>query len=203
MPLLSVEYISEDVCLALWKLSETAEDLFISYPFLSSQADIKDCMSKSSQRNAERLAERLLIKDLFDESVTLLHEESGRPLLSNGCNISISHTKGFVAVITSKTHTVSIDTEYMSDRVNRIADRFLRSDEYAEDVFTRLLHWCSKETLYKFYSSDKLEFKDMRLLSIHGTNDGGRVVAENLKRGESLDVYYRILDNILLTYSFA
>lgn len=203
MPLISVEKLTGNVCLALWELRETPEELFLSYPFLLSCDGIEACMCKSSRRSAERLVERLLIKELFGENVTLLHEDSGRPFLSNDCNISISHTEGCVAVIVSETLTVAVDAEYISDRVNRIADRFLRRDEMAEDVFARLLHWCSKETLYKFYSADKLEFNDMRLLSVHGTNESGSVVAENLKRGECLDVYYRVLNNILITYSFA
>lgn len=59
---------------------------------------------------------------------------------------------------------VAIDIEYISDRVSRIISRFLRPDEEASTLFQQLVCWCAKETAYKFFSSQHLEFLDMRIL---------------------------------------
>lgn len=203
MPLLSVEHISEDVRLALWRFDETFEMLSSCYPNISNSGDFKRRKGRSLRRNGELIVERLLLDELFGNDVELLHDGDGRPFLSNGCNISISHTKGCVAAIVAETKNVAVDAEYVNDRVNRIAARFMRNDEISGTLFERLLHWCVKETLYKFYSSDKLEFNDIRLVSFGGAECGGRAVAVNLKRNESLAVCYRTFDNILLTYAFA
>ena len=63
------------------------------------------------------------------------------------------------------------------------------------------MHWCAKETLYKLYSDERLALKDMQVLSVEGDNTRGIVKAKNVKRSETLDVFYRVFDNKVLTYA--
>ncbi len=202
MPLLSVENIAPDVRLGLWKMNETIEDLFNQYPFLSSEKDEIFKSNKSNTRRLEILTERIMLREMFGRGVKLLHQSSGRPLLSDGKNISISHTKGLVAVMVSPDSLVSVDVEYVSDRVSRIVSHFLREDECADTRLSQLLHWCTKETLYKLYSEDNLAFNDIRLFNIQGTDCHGTITAENLRRNKTVKVVYRQSDNFVLTYAF-
>lgn len=201
MPLLSVENIAPDVRLGLWKMNETIEDLFNQYPFLLSEKDEILKSHKSNTRRLEIFTEHILFREMFGREVKLLHNEFGKPLLSDGNNVSISHTKGLVAVITSSDNAVSVDVEYVSERVSRIVSYFLREDETAETRLSQLLHWCTKETLYKLYSEDNLTFSDIRLLDIQGNDFQGTIIAENIRRDETVSVAYRKFENFVLTYA--
>jgi len=200
MPLLSVYSVAPDTLLGLWDVSESLDDIFGQYPFLAAEKDSLCKAYKSERRRMEVLIVRLLLREMLGEDVVLSHDADGRPFLSNGFNVSISHTKECVAVIISPTNAVSVDVEHISGRVSRVADRFLRDDEKAVTLNEQLLHWCVKETLYKFYPEDKLAFTDMRLLSIQGDGATGKIIAENMLRGEKSVVLYHIFDSFVLTY---
>lgn len=112
---------------------------------------------KSNARRMEYICERALLKDMMNgKIVKIFHNEDGKPILNNGLNISISHTRGYIAIILSETKNVGIDIEYVSDRVEKIASRFMREDESADDIMSLLVHWCAKETLYKLFHQNIL-----------------------------------------------
>ena len=108
MPLLLKNNVMPGVLLGLWKIDESYEDFFILYPWLDCLRNSIENSHKSVQRRCEILAVRLLIREIIDEEVTLFHEKDGRPYLSNGLNISISHTKGYAVIIVSKSKIVSV-----------------------------------------------------------------------------------------------
>ena len=201
MPLLCIKDSLPDVRLALWHLEETAEELLERYDVGKDFSEQVFLNNKSAHRRAEIIVVRLLIDCLFSRDVVLNHDKSGRPLLSNGYFISISHTSNIVAVIVSNIFEVSVDVEHISNRVVRVADRFMRLDEKANETIEYLLHWCVKETLYKLYSEDDLSFEEMRINHIHYKDDEGEVVAENLRRMESVCLPYFVLENCVLTYA--
>lgn len=95
-----------------------------------------------------------------------------------------------------KKENVAVDIEYQSERVKKIASRFLRQDEKADDVNTMLLHWCAKETVYKYFSEDDLRFSEMRVSNIMQTF----CKVENLKNGSSVNVNYKSTGDYMLAY---
>jgi len=212
--MISTENVSSQTVLAQLKGEFTAEELIANHPFLANFKDEVYAKHKAERRRYEVLAERLLLHKLFCQdskstlsatikhrcAVELSHNPNGSPRLSNGHNISISHTKGCVAVIVSPCQRVSIDVEYISERVNRIAIKFVRDDEEAPTPLRKLLHWCAKETIYKLYSDSELGLKDIRLLSISGNEENGEIAAENMKRHELTTIKYSVSDNIVMTY---
>jgi len=112
-----------------------------------------------------------------------------------GWRCSISHTKGFAALILSRSKEVAVDIEWLSTRVDSIADRFMRDDERAETTIERLLVWSAKESLFKYHSADQLLFDDMRISINENT-----LTAENLKRGERVVVGFSVSDDYVLTF---
>ena len=88
--------------------------------------------------------------------------EDGKPMVE-GYHISITHTIGYVAVILSRNYEVGIDIEYFSNRVNRIASRFLRCDEIFTNTLDTLTAWCAKETIYKLFSSEHLALQEIKV----------------------------------------
>lgn len=116
-------------------------------------------------------------------------------MLNNGLNISISHTRGYIAIILSETKNVGIDIEYVSDRVEKISSRFMREDESADDIISLLVHWCAKETLYKLFSSEHLDFMNIKV------NIDETVSATNMLDNITVPLYVESTSNYVMTYS--
>lgn len=204
MPLIFIEKLNEsaDTRLALWRMTEAEDELksFISTLDVEYAETLKT--NKSTARRREIVTVKMLLRKLFDGDVMLSHDKSGRPFLDNGYNVSISHTKGFASVIVSRAQRVSVDVEYVSERVLKITDRFIRSDECAPTTVSALLHWCVKETMYKLFSADDLGLLEMRVNTVDGDEEKGLAQAEHLRRNEIVPVFYRISKDVVLTYAY-
>lgn len=199
MPLIKISKLSSGSLLGLWQMSETIEQLLLLYPSLGSlYISISQLGSKS--RIIEKLCVQALLQEMTGkEDVKVCHNADGRPFLE-GWHISISHTKGFAAVILSKINEVAIDIEYISDRVSKIASRFIREDEQSDGLTYQLINWCAKETVYKYYSAQHLDFFDMRLHAITSSTSVGKVCVDNLKTQVSVAVNFVVTDDYVLTY---
>lgn len=204
MPLISVETLDDSSAtrLALWQITETADELLGCAEVSDSERDSLFMQCKSALRQREILAVKALLGRLYGAKAVLTHNADGRPFLSNCCNVSISHTKGWAAVIVSRSHDVAVDIEYKSLRVLKVKKKFVRTDEKAGSLTSALLHWCAKETLYKLYSAERLSLMEMRVNGIAGDGHDGIIMAENLRDKENTQVSYRITDDFVLTYAY-
>lgn len=146
-------------------------------------------------RQREKEAETRLLKSLFG-NVELRHNDAGKPSI-DGYNISISHTVnrngGYIAVIFSKDKEVGIDIEYVSNRIMKIASRFLRNDEHPITVEDHLVFWCAKEAMYKLFSSDDLTYQQMYV-------SPSMDYILNVKRDLSVPVKREITSDFVLTW---
>lgn len=201
MPLFLNEEIFPDVRLGIWAISESSDDFWALSPYVESSRSEFNALYKSEQRKCEVLAVRLLVKEIIGDNVQLLHQDNGKPYLSSGMNISISHTRGLAVIIVSHSKQVSVDIEYFSNRIERIRSKFMRDDENASSQVKLLMHWCAKETMYKLFPEDNLTFNKMQLLSVDGNDSTGIITAKNIFRNRNVSVYYRTFCNCLLTYA--
>ena len=128
------------------------------------------------------------------------HAASGQPLL-RGYHVGVTHTKGYAALMLSKSCDVACDIEHFSDRVERIKSKFLRKDEKADDLDSLLVNWCGKETVYKLFPEDNLQFSQMRVGPFSTMSDWACEV-ENMKRGEKVRVDFELTMQFVLTYAF-
>lgn len=200
MPLISIENLEEDVRLGLWKIEETPEEMLLRDASLKAVCD-----TASSCHSEVRKMERLCIHELLYQMTGLKgtvidHDPSSKPLLE-GFNLSISHTRGYAALILSSRRDVAVDIEYMSERVNRIASKFIRADEVAPDTVSRLVNWSAKETIYKLFSDEDLQYFEMRLLPFLPERHGSLLV-EDLKKEKLARVFYRVNEEYVLSYSY-
>ena len=202
MSLVLIEDIAEDVSLGLWRMTETADELYRKHPFLKTYEEELNRRYKAEARKIEFLCVHLLIAKMTNNhQMKVGHLPSGKPFLESGHQISISHTKGYAAVVLSARRNVAVDIECRSDRVQRIAHRFIREDERADTVLSQLLHWSVKETLYKYYSEMSLGYFDMKLQPFSAA-DKGMINGENLKTGDVLSVRYVVTKEYVLTVAF-
>ncbi len=200
MALIEIRTLSSNTQLGLWHITETVEELYFQYPYLSVYREYIDCKFHSDSRKKEFLTIRVLLAVMTgDHSLRIYHHANGRPLLSNGKNISISHTRGYATLIISDIINTAIDIEYRSDRVSKIAHKFIRDDETAQDAISQLIHWSAKETTYKYFSSYDLQYFDMKLQKL-GLSEKGLVIVENLRCKSFITVAYEVTDDYVMTY---
>ena len=209
MAVVNIREVYPGVSLGLWQMDESPEQLFDLYPHLLPYRSSLDDKYKNDGRKLEFLAIRALMyemlrvngasKGLLSHAGDFTHNGQGKPLF-RGYHGSISHTKGYAALILSKKSEVAVDIEYMSDRVERIASKFLRKDERADSLDAKLVHWCAKETVFKLFSEENLLFEDMRVKPFDTMADWACDV-ENLKSGKTARVDFELAMDFVLTYS--
>ena len=209
MAVVNIREVYPGVSLGLWQMDESPEQLFDLYPHLLPYRSSLDDKYKNDGRKLEFLAIRALMyemlrvngasKGLQSHAGDFTHNGQGKPLF-RGYHVSISHTKGYAALILSKKSEVAVDIEYMSDRVERIASKFLRKDERADSLDAKLVHWCAKETVFKLFSEENLLFEDMRVKPFDTMADWACDV-ENLKSGKTARVDFELAMDFVLTYS--
>lgn len=117
-------------------------------------------------RKQEWLSVRTLLKEMLSgEEKEIKYYPSGKPYLADhSYYISISHTKGYVAVIINESEPVAIDVESISPRIEKIQERFLSEEEtnnLSEDnkLIHTILHWTGKECLFKILEESEIEFR--------------------------------------------
>ena len=209
MAVVNIREVYPGVSLGLWQMDESPEQLFDLYPHLLPYRSSLDDKYKNDGRKLEFLAIRALMyemlrvngasKGLLSHAGDFTHNGQGKPLF-RGYHVSSSHTKGYAALILSKKSEVAVDIEYMSDRVERIASKFLRKDERADSLDAKLVHWCAKETVFKLFSEENLLFEDMRVKPFDTMADWACDV-ENLKSGKTARVDFELAMDFVLTYS--
>lgn len=194
MPLLRIEKHS-DFVIGLWKISD--DDFEIGKDNNLSDVVMKAEMHfKSITRRKEYIAERFLLREMLDgEQIDIWHNEDGKPIIPGNRNISISHTRNYVAMILSEKYEVGIDIEYLSNRVEKISGRFMREDEHANDANSLLIHWCAKETVYKLFSSEHLELNEIKV------NSNTFRDVTNLRSGIVVELFVDTTPEYVLTYS--
>lgn len=162
---------------------------------LQDQSKASQDQSKTSQ-DQSKTSQGLPVADV----PMIGHAASGQPLL-RGYHVGVTHTKGYAALMLSKSCDVACDIEHFSDRVERIKSKFLRKDEMADDLDSLLVHWCGKETVYKLFPEDNLQFSQMRVGPFSIMSDWACEV-ENMKRGEKVRVDFELTMQFVLTYAF-
>lgn len=162
---------------------------------LQDQSKASQDQSKTSQ-DQSKTSQGLPVADV----PMIGHAASGQPLL-RGYHVGVTHTKGYAALMLSKSCDVACDIEHFSDRVERIKSKFLRKDEMADDLDSLLVHWCGKETVYKLFPEDNLLFSQMRVGPFSTMSDWACEV-ENMKRGEKVRVDFELTMQFVITYAF-
>lgn len=142
-----------ELLLGIWKSEETTEQLLAVLKHLPWYEDKLAKFSES--RKHEWLAVRVLLAALCGEEKEIGYYPSGKPFLKDGsAHLSISHTRGYVAVALHPYKEVGLDIEQYGTRVKKVASRFIRPDEeptllQGDEIYNLLLHWSAKETLFK------------------------------------------------------
>ncbi len=191
MPLIRKQRLDNGSWLAIWKMDEPLDSL--------PRPRQVDLSQYKSQRLREKLTEYALLGELANQDDLIIrHDNDGAPLVE-GFHISISHTRGWAAMILSVCHRSGVDIEYVSDRVNKVASRFMRDDETQDTLKGRLITWCAKEAAYKFYHEQHLGLLEMRVMQF-APEEAGVARLRNIRQAEETAVHYEANDDFVLAY---
>jgi 4'-phosphopantetheinyl transferase len=189
--------VNSDTEFALWKIEEKAEDLYKQLQLDEYEKAYVEQL-KLGKRHLHWLAVRVLLRTMLNTSeyIDCKIDTHGKPyLVTIPYHISLSHSFEYAAVMISKSSAVGIDIEQIREKVDRIADKFMRPEEMAfiseSDKISQLYAcWCAKEAVYKCYGQKEVSFANHISLEPFNFAKAGQVQAHLNKGTVSMD--YRV-----------
>ncbi|MDM1396281.1 4'-phosphopantetheinyl transferase superfamily protein [Myroides odoratimimus] len=167
MPLVK-EIKGETYKVLIWKVEENLEELMNGVVLQERSSErLKGMKSEVHQKGFMAVRQLLRYGGYSDDD--LCYDTNGRPSLSDGSFISISHSFEYASIIIGK-ENVGIDVEMKRDKIKRIANKFCNEEELNTvlnsldeiDALTEI--WCAKEAMFKMCESRSLSFKkDMQV----------------------------------------
>ena len=158
--------INQTTKLGIWKIEED-ENFFLQ------KVPLQQNITHPHKR-LQHLAGRYLLQYLFPDFPyeEILIADTRKPYLPNEqYHFSISHCGNYAAAIVSSTRRVGIDIEIPTEKVTRIAHKFIHENEmqWIEQsiinyqlsiVNLQTILWSSKEAIFKWYSFGGIDFKE-------------------------------------------
>lgn len=202
----------DDVEIIIWKTDESVDETLLFFaPEIQEVHREKLESIKYEKRRKEYLCARLLIDIIAGEGQRVEYLESGRPYLTD-CHkeISISHTKNYVAVIADDDKRVAIDIEVFGKTVEKVKNRFCTQQELeylSEDDDIRLLQlhliWSAKETAYKLLDEKGIYFEEhLHVLPFKLDKNGimhCNVIKDNTVR--NIKMAYKVFDDFVMVWA--
>lgn len=206
--LIRKEFTEEKGILGIWKIEESSATLLSLFPEeMQPEARRELQLLRTEKRSLEWLSTRLMAMMLSGkEPVVIRNRKDGKPYLENAAaHITISHTKGYAAILLHETFPVGIDIEARSERVKKIASRLLSHGEWidpAQESVHLLLHWSAKESLFKLMDEQEIVFR--KHLHIHPFTPATRGVMHAFEsrsgNDRSFDIRYEVTPEYVLTW---
>lgn len=208
MPIISIQNISSDIILGIWKITETKADFMNMLG--NHLIDPSKPTNPAENVGLHWYASRVLLQNLFDAHKIEIHKnEANKPTLfinDEKYFISISHSYEYVGIMFSRTHEIGLDIEKIDERINRVSRKFLNENEqlFAESKLSKTLIWSAKESVYKWYGKKELDFKEhMQAYPFIAVDKG--IFNFKLSKNEfekEIDIHYYLIDNYVITYCF-
>lgn len=177
MPLYKLEKLSSQRVIAIWLITETLSEILNIASVYIQELKVPEYIHHPDKK-VEWLASRLALKfccDLMNIPYQGTYRtDTGQPLLiGNNAHISISHSVEFAAILLDTQDKVGIDIEKISDKVEKVASKYLQEEEKETAPERLTLKWCIKEAVYKVSDHNDLSLKDdIHILKIDSSSNG-------------------------------
>lgn len=161
MPLHRIIHINETTKAYFWHITEDVTSLFRAVSLKDTSLFRLEGM-KSEEHQKGFLAVRMLLQHLSYTDYDLTYDEAGKPHLSDGKQISISHTHEFSCICISD-ELMGIDLEKLKDKTLKIAPRFmevkhLENLSISEQIEKATVIWGIKESIFKIKNEKGISF---------------------------------------------
>lgn len=211
MPLFYQQNINAITKLAIWHIEESESFFLSSVPLQSSITH----PHKRLQHLAGRYLLRFLYPDFPNEEI--LVASTKKPFLPDEqFHFSISHCGNFAAAIVSKNERVGIDIELETNKIAKIAHKFLNTNEQLlvdtwelkilpniNNYQLQTLLWSAKETIFKWWGNGGVDFKKHIHVLINQFTKKGILNASfsKTKPPMGLTIHYQFFNNLCLTFT--
>ncbi|MDV6169011.1 4'-phosphopantetheinyl transferase superfamily protein [Flavobacterium sp. DG1-102-2] len=206
MPLYKSITINNDTRLLIWKNTESLEEFF-------EQVKLKDTCSaridgmKSELHKKGFLGVRMLLQEIGYTDFDLFYDNDGKPHLTDGMNISITHSYAFSAIIISK-NDIGIDMELQREKVITIADKFIEPEfayldptQLSDYMHKLIVIWGVKEAVYKMISRAGLSFKqNIYVFPFDLPEKRGMASVKYEEINESYPFFFEEIEDFILVY---
>ena len=204
------QYTESSYKWGIWKASESLEELLALLPHKEKYEEGIGKFTAVS-RKLEWLAVRVLLYTMLGEEKEIHYYSNGGPYLADGSfSISISHTKGYVAVLLGEPgKRVGIDIECYSERVRKVAHKFMREDEKnslfkgTENLVVVASLVCKKKPCLKCMNASDVDFREHLHVMPFTPDEQGVFSAAEYRTAEKqiFQIYYYLFSDFVLTLS--
>lgn len=206
MPLYKSIAINNDTRLLIWKNTESLEEFFEQVKLKETCSARIDGM-KSELHKKGFLGVRMLLQEIGYSDFDLFYDNEGKPHLTDGMNISITHSYAFSAIIVSK-NDIGIDMELQREKVITIADKFIEPEfayldpSQLKDYMHKLIViWGVKEAVYKMVSRAGLSFKqNIYVFPFDLPEKRGMASVKYEDINESYPFFFEEIEDFILVY---
>ena len=202
--------ITTDYRLGIWDVME--KEAFFLETYAYSTDDLGEIDQKHESHRLQLLASRAVLYDmnLSDRGYKIVKDDHGKPHIVNiQGDISFTHSHSHAAAIYSKTRLVGIDIQIATDKISRIARKFISEAEAGYiDIHDNKLDyhhvlWGAKESLYKAYGRRKVEFRDNLFVDPFVYQPVGGHITGSVKMPDyvgDFDIYYTKITDYYMVY---
>jgi 4'-phosphopantetheinyl transferase len=205
MPLYKTIKPNNHTTIYVWKIEESF-DALIENIQLTEKSQQRLLSMKSELHQRGFLSVRHLLKEAGYTDFDLYYNGNGKPHLTIGKHISITHSFTFSAIAISEKE-VGIDIEKNREKIKIIQHKFVnfesgfihKDDDYIQQL---TVIWGAKESLYKIYPYGGLTFKndiDINSFQMADKKTTGFIKVKDWEK--QYDIGFAQLDNFTLVYA--
>lgn len=208
MALYLTKELDNGASIYVWDITETEEELLAMGSIPSEELE-ELSLIRSESRRKEKLAERALLNTIFEDKVYLGHHDNGKPFLQNSLReISITHSRRFVAIITHPSEDLGIDIECLDRDFSAVEAKALSEDEIDDLADNKrniqlAIYWCTKEALFKRMSLMEVDFAEQIEVDKFRVHDEGWLEATFYHKDGTEDEFeleYMVFENHVMVW---
>jgi phosphopantetheinyl transferase len=204
MPLYKTISIDTTSKIYIWHITEGISDLKKGLRLnISAHQKLKKINYKNHKK--QFLATQQLLEYLGLNSYYLSYDSNGKPFLSNGKHIAISHS-GDYAVLAISNQNIGVDIEKKQTKLKRIASKFIGAEAdfiTKKDELTFLTKiWTAKEALYKLKNKKGLSFKkqiEIQAFKVNASKTNALLKINNTAK--TYQIHYYSLEKYILAFA--
>jgi len=196
----------QNACICLFENKFSSDELLREFEHSGLYSHELDQL-KTENRKKEFLGLRLALKHcLKGDEKEIGYTQEGKPVLADkSFNISFSHCRGWIAVVTHQTKEVGIDIENPNEKLKSLYHRFLCKEELQEYLkdenfdYLRII-WSAKEALYKIIGDEAVNFKNQLQILPFRLGTEGDVTGIHNSSGREFAIHYQLTDSYTLAW---
>ncbi len=208
MPLYKSIAVNDETHVLIWHITESEKDLKKSLKLEKYSKKRLSNMKSEIHRRAYLSVRHLLAIAQYTDA-DLNYNENGKPNLSDGVYISITHSYEYSAIILGA-QPVGIDIEKQREKITRIASKFVSEKEFeylSEEapmyIKNLTIIWGAKEAVYKLHGQPGISFKQHIIVAPFELEKG--ITKSLLSDGETQKTYdtdFIEFNNFTCVYTF-